>query len=101
MNLIDAIVNINPDGNWGIWAEYPFVENSHSRYGQRQFENGGLLDDLRYFSNGRDVHHFLFAELDGIDKEKYADDIGWMTHEAAEDYIDIIMEEIAEDEENL
>lgn len=34
MNLIDAIVNINPDDNWGIWAEYPFVENSHSRYGK-------------------------------------------------------------------
>lgn len=101
MNLIDAIVNINPDENWGIWAEYPFVENSHSRYGKREFENGGLLDDLKYFSNGLDIKHYFDIEFLNLDMDEYADDLEWMTYEAAERYIEVIMEEIAEDEENL
>jgi hypothetical protein len=101
MNLIDAIVNINPDENWGIWAEYPFVENSHSRYGKREFENGGLLDDLKYFSNSLDIKRHFDQETEGMTDDDLADFVDWMVYESAEKYIDIIMSEFDNNEENL
>lgn len=101
MNLIDAIVNINPDENWGIWAEYPFVENSHSRYGKREFENGGLLDDLKYFSSGLDIKRYFDQETEGMTDDDLVDFVDWIVYESAENYISLIMEKIAEDKESL
>lgn len=49
MKLKDRLMNLSSiDSQWGIWADAPFTEDSESRVGQLQFENGGLLDDKEY-----------------------------------------------------
>lgn len=55
MTLIEAITNIQYDSSWGIWAELidgQLKPESKARYGQRVFENGGLLDEMVYVCNG-------------------------------------------------
>lgn len=101
MNLIDAIVKINPDESWGIWAEYPFVENSEARYGQHRFENGGLLDNMKYFSNGLEIQRFFNQETEGMDDDDLVDFSDWMVYEAAEKFIDIIMAEVVDEMEEI
>ena len=53
--LKDLVTAISYDSSWGIWAELidgKFIADSQGRYGQSQFENGGLLDGFEFFSNG-------------------------------------------------
>jgi hypothetical protein len=43
---------------WGIYAQKidgMFKEESLARFGQRIFENGGLLDDCCYFGNNESI----------------------------------------------
>lgn len=53
--LKDLVSSISYDSSWGIWAELiegKFTSESQARYGQRQFENGGLLDGFEFFADG-------------------------------------------------
>lgn len=50
--LSELIQKIGYDDSWGIWAEAPFVPTSAARYGQCQFENGGVRDNLVFFATG-------------------------------------------------
>lgn len=55
MRLIDALLEIQYDSNWGIWAELidgKLEPYSEARFGQKVFENGGLLDDWVFVCNG-------------------------------------------------
>lgn len=57
--LLDLIAKIQPDDSWGIWAETPFTPDSPARYGQMQFENGGMLDDAVFFADGMQCGDFI------------------------------------------
>ena len=63
MKLIDALLNIQYDPTWGIWAELNEVgkleEGSRARHGQLIFEQGGLLDDWVYVCNGEQIGDWL------------------------------------------
>ena len=64
MKLVDALLNIQYDSSWGIWAELKdgeLAENSEARYGQMTFENGGLLDEKVYVCNGEQIGDWLTA----------------------------------------
>ena len=68
MTLIEAIEGITYSRQWGIWAsleEGKFSEDSEARYGQKCYQNGGILDDYEFFGNGESIHDFL-AEWGGI-----------------------------------
>ena len=68
MTLIEAIENISYSRQWGIWAsleEGRFTEDSEARYGQKCFENGGMLDEFVFFGNGESINDFL-SEWGGI-----------------------------------
>lgn len=59
------------DASWGIWAEAPFTRASDCRIGEVQFENGGILDDMEFFTT---FDHIVEARsLDAEDKE----DLDW------------------------
>lgn len=64
MNLKEAILRINYDANWGIYAESPFTSNSPARIGQTHFENGGVLDDKEYFCNGEVANDAVETQVD-------------------------------------
>ena len=90
MKLLDAVMDIQGGEDWGIWAEFPFTPESEARYGQRQFENGGLRDDKVYFSNGLFVNQYLsnyVADLDDYSTDKELMDA---YEEAARDYISVV-----------
>lgn len=62
MKLIEALLNIQYDSSWGIWAELidgKLQEDSEARYGQKIFENGGLLDDKVYVCDGQQIGDWL------------------------------------------
>lgn len=52
--LIEILTGfISYDSSWAIYAQKidgEFREESPARFGQRQFDNGGLLDDCEFFS---------------------------------------------------
>lgn len=53
--LKELATSISYDSSWGIWAELidgKFTLDSKARYGQRHFENGGLLDGFEFFADG-------------------------------------------------
>lgn len=53
--LKELASNISYDSSWAIWAELidgKFTADSQARYGQRQFENGGILDGFEFFADG-------------------------------------------------
>lgn len=82
MTLLEAITQIQYDGGWGIWADAPFTPHSDARYGQCQFENGGLLDGKEFFADGEECGDYLASWLDGID-----DPEPWMSDEGATEMI--------------
>jgi len=63
MKLIDALLNIQYNAAWGVWAELNEVgkleEGSRARCGQKIFENGGLLDDWVYVCDGEQIGDWL------------------------------------------
>lgn len=81
MNLSEAIEGIQYDSSWGIWADVPFTPDSEARYGQRQFENGGVLDDMVFFADGMEVGNYVLRYVEG-DNEMFSD-TDWII-EAAE-----------------
>lgn len=69
MTLTEAILAIQYDSSWGIWAEQPITPASEARYGQVQFRNGGLLDDKVLFATGEECGNFIMKWLDGEDED--------------------------------
>ena len=57
--LRELVAKIQYDSSWGIWAATLFTPDSEARYGQRQFENGGVLDDKEFFADGVQIGDFL------------------------------------------
>lgn len=58
------------DSSWGIYAEKingRFEPESPARFGQRQFGNGGLLDDCEYFDNNASACDARQSWTDGDD----------------------------------
>ena len=85
MNLVEAITRIQNDPNWGIWADTPFTPYSEARYGQRRFEQGGVLDDKSFFASGTEVNDYVGRFCDWDDNLLSDDDA---VREAALDMID-------------
>ena len=82
--LNELIQKIQYDSSWGIWAEAPFTRDSVARYGQSQFENGGLLDDKVFFADGVRCGDFIAEYTNGDEDFK---------EEAAEMLIDEVERE--------
>ena len=59
MDLVDAIRTIQYDSGWAVYAQTPFSEASEARFGQTQFENGGLLDGKEFFANGLEIGDWM------------------------------------------
>jgi len=63
MKLIDALLNIQYDPTWGVWAELneegELEEGSRARHGQLIFEQGGVSDDWVYVCNGTSIGDWL------------------------------------------
>jgi len=81
-NIIDLMVGIQYDTNWGIWADGT-EPTSNARYGQRQFENGGMLDGWQYIGNGVQIGNFIDSYCDGCED----DDLEYFAREAAEQFL--------------
>jgi hypothetical protein len=64
---------INYSNTEALYLDVPFSRDSEIRFGQPIFENGGLLDDKRYFCTNEDFIDAIDAYLDGEDPES-ADD---------------------------
>lgn len=65
--LSKLVQEIQCDDSWGIWATIPFTPESEARYGQPQFENGGLLDEKVFFARGVQCQDFIAEYTDGND----------------------------------
>jgi hypothetical protein len=63
MLLKDAVVQIQNDRNWAVYAT-DTNPDAEARYGQRQFENGGVLDDKRFIIDGEIATRALLAYTD-------------------------------------
>lgn len=93
--LIDILTGtLSYDSSWGIYAEKidgEFKPESSARFGQRQFENGGLLDDCKFFlsnESAQDRLDSLTGYTDGTAEER--EHVDEFLHEAAEMLIDEI-----------
>ena len=65
MNLKDRLININTvEANWAIYADIPFSEDSETRIGQTQFENGGLLDKKEIVGTFENLHDRIENQID-------------------------------------
>ena len=87
--LKDLVGSIQYDSSWGIWAELidgKFTPQSEARYGQKIFENGGLLDDFAYFYDGVQIGDNYISWFDGIDESD-------IDHAQKEDWIEQLIEE--------
>ena len=82
--LADLIIKIQYDSSWGIWASTPFTPDSDARYGQRQFENGGLLDGKEFFADGMVIGDWFNAWFED-DEDGKGDSL--LCQEAAEQMI--------------
>lgn len=81
MNLTKALLKIQYDASWGIWAELvngKFTEDSEWRYGQVLFENGGLLDSKVFLCNGEQIGNWLTSYGFKPDKSDVEDDPHWI-----------------------
>jgi hypothetical protein len=90
MRLDEAVKRIQYDSSWGIWASVPFMPESGARFGQCQFENGGLLDDKVFFANGVEVGDYMLRHCDGdndllSDPDWIAEGADWMIAEYEEE----------------
>lgn len=83
-SLKDLASVIQYDSSWGIWAELidgKFTPESQARYGQTQFENGGLLDEFNYFADGESIwdHHVNWSgEFNLSDWEDETEDLRFL-----------------------
>ena len=69
--LLDILTGgLSYDSSWGIYAERvegEFKPESPARFGQRLFENGGLLDNCEIFATNESAVDFMNAYSDGDD----------------------------------
>lgn len=93
MNLTEAITRIQYDSSWAIWADTPFTPDSEARYGQRQFEQGGVLDSKSFFADGIQVGDYIGRFCDWDDALLSDNDA---VEEAAKDMIDTTQADRAE-----
>ena len=52
------------DSSWAVYAEKingVFQDDSPARFGQKIFENGGLLDDLEFFGNNESIVDSIYG----------------------------------------
>jgi hypothetical protein len=63
MDLVKALLDIEYGRNWAIWAELneegKLEEGSRARYGEKIFEQGGVLDDWVYVCDGQQIADWL------------------------------------------
>ena len=88
-------------GNWAIYAEPidgEFKPESLARFGQTQFENGGVLDDCEFFAtNERAID--AMSEWNGSFSEWFTD--GLMSAELWSEWIKAFEEGDGTEEENV
>lgn len=69
MTLIQIMTgNLNYDSSWAVYAEKidgVFQEDSEARFGQIQFENGGLLDGCEFFATNAQIIDSIEAWAEG------------------------------------
>jgi len=82
--LAQLVKNIQYDDDWEIWADVPFTPESEARYGQRQFENGGVLDEKTFFATGTRCGDFIAEWCEGDED---------VEDEAVNQFIDEVEEE--------
>jgi hypothetical protein len=61
------------DDSWAVYAERidgEFRPESRARIGQRRFENGGVEDDLVFFTNNKHAMVFIDLSLEELDSEE-------------------------------
>jgi hypothetical protein len=79
--LLGVLCNkISYNSTWGIWAERidgEFRAESNCRFGQMQFENGGLLDDMEFFGTNEDIENAINSEIEHVDSDPFPDDQGY------------------------
>jgi hypothetical protein len=88
--LKELASTISYDSSWGIWAELidgKFTADSKACFGQRQFENGGLLDEFKFFANGETI---------GDSISEYCDDDDDFKDEAVSELIDSVNESLSD-----
>jgi len=98
--LIDILIGtLSYTSSWEIYAEKidgEFKGESPARFGQAQFDNGGLLDDCEFFANNEyatDRMNSYLGRDDGRDEDTITK---WDEVEAAEYLIQRINEQINE-----
>ena len=84
MTLIEILTgSISYDSSWAIYAEKidgEFHNESPARFGQRQFEDGGLLDECEFFATNDAAWDAIENWCDGSEDES-------IREEGAEQYI--------------
>ena len=71
-----ALQDISNDSNWGIYASYPLTAQTEIRFGQPQFENGGLLDEKKFVINGESANDRIQDMIDvSLGEEDYQREI--------------------------
>jgi hypothetical protein len=110
------------DGSWAVYAERidgEFRPESAARIGQRQFENGGILDGCEFFASNEHILDFVASYLEeripetisGTDREENESALNFVSsypegrdpetitaadrREAAEELITVINEQAA------
>lgn len=82
MKLKDALLDIEYNSSWAIWADLDesgqLTEDAEARYGQRIFENGGLLDDKVFVCDGEQIGNWLTRYGFASDKSDIGDDPYWI-----------------------
>ena len=102
MKLKEALATINYDSSWAIYAEYPLTEDTPCRFGQTQFENGGLLDDKTFVINGESAHDRVQDMIDvSVGEEDYQREIAIETliFELNDEFEDMDNEVLCPDDE--
>jgi len=80
------------DSGWGVWAITPFTPQSSARSGLLYYENGGLLDDKKYFANNEEIINAAYDYCGGNPMKSHFD-----TKEIAEAVFEKIMSFLEED----
>lgn len=72
MELVKAQLTgntVNYTSTEAIYLSTPFTENSVVRFGQRQFEKGGIIDNKSFFCHNEAFTDEINEYLDGEDPE--------------------------------
>ena len=89
MTLIEILTGtLSYDRQWQIWAQRidgEFKPESAARFGQAQFEHGGLRDDFMFFANNQYATDHMANYIEGV-PDAYQDEF------AEEAALNLIME---------